>query len=259
MNAMGNMKDLARRTLLVAMAISGAWVHCGTAVMAQEPVPGQVIRYSMSIGPIKAGEATLTTRSTTLEGQKAYQLELTARTNKAAAKIYFMDDTLRSTVLPGIKTVSFWKHSREEERESIETATIDGNNVKLYKNRIHKGIVKTADLTSTKPVYDLVSMLMVSRTIDASKMKKGDRIQYQIIDGVELIPAFLEYNGREKIKTGGKSVECNAFTVIQPVDENGRHTEKELMKMFITADATRLPAGIDINLGFGSAKVRLIP
>jgi len=216
------------------------------------------IEYSMSVGPIKAGQATLSVSETTWNGQPAYRIEMVAATNKTASKIYYMNDTLRSIVLPNLNTAQYWKHSHEENYEAIEQATVTGGSVKLGKNRISKGTVQEKTVETDAPVHDMLSILLSARTIDTSKLSKGQRKEYQIIDGTEVIPVALEYQGRTRIKAAGRSTECNVFAVIQTKVENGKTRQTELMKLYFEANSDALPAGIDISLGLGAAKARML-
>lgn len=239
-------------------AIQVSWAQYGRSKGLETMIGKGKIEYSMSVGPIKAGQATLSVSETTWNGQPAYRIEMVAATNKTASKIYYMNDTLRSTVLAGLNTVDYWKHSHEENYEAIERATVQDGGIRLVKNRISKGTVQENTVKTNAPVHDMLSILMSARTIDTSKLSKGQRKDYQIIDGTQIIPVALEYQGREKIKAAGRSTECNVFAVIRTKVENGKSRQSELMKIYFGADADALPVGIDISLGLGAAKARML-
>jgi len=243
---------------MICGAIQVSWAQNGRSKGLETMIGKGKIEYSMSVGPIKAGQATLSVSETTWNGQPAYRIEMVAATNKTASKIYYMNDTLRSIVLPNLNTAWYWKHSREENYEAIEQATVSGGSVKLGKNRISKGTVQEKTIGTDAPVHDMLSILLSARTIDTSKLTKGQRKEYQIIDGIEVIPVALEYQGRTKIKAAGQGTECNVFAVIQTKVENGKTRQTELMKLYFEANSYALPAGIDISLGLGAAKARML-
>lgn len=239
-----------KRTLLSAII---AIFAC--SVQAQVLADGQEIRYSLSLGPVKAGQARLTTTATRWNGGPAYQVELLAMTGKAASRIFAMNDTLRSIVLPDLTPKYFWKHSQEADYESVESVSFEGSSVKLEKFR--KGELRTSTVQSSEPVYDMVSLVMVARSLDFSKLKQGQRFKFKVADGLSVLDEYLEYQGRDRLKVAGKQEECLKFALIEPKTEKGRLKETELMVIYIRPDAGHLPVGIDFNLKFGTAKARL--
>lgn len=230
--------------------------YCQTGTKSPVLVAGQEINYSLSLGPIKAGQAKLKTTATRWKGESAYKIELLAMTGKAASKIFSMNDTLRSTVLPDLTPRAFWKHSQEADYESVENVSFEGNTVKLEKLR--KGELRTNTVECSEPVYDMVSLVMVARSLDFSQLKQGQRFEFKVASGLSVSTEYLEYQGRDKLKAGGKQNECLKFALIEPKVEKGKVKETELMVIYIRPDSGHLPIGIDFNLKFGTAKARLL-
>ncbi len=247
-----------RKVFLFALfAILGGIAGNGTnAKPADVLVAGQTITYSLSLGPIKAGTAKLVTTAVKYKGEQAYKIELLAMTGKAASKIFSMNDTLRSIVLPDLTPRAFWKHSQEADYESVENVSFENGTVRLEKLR--KGELRTNTVQCSDPVYDMVSLVMVARSLDFSRLKQGQRFEFKVASGLSVSTEYLEYQGRDKLKAGGRQNDCLKFALIEPKVEKGKTKETELMVIYIKPDAGHLPIGIDFNLKFGTAKARLL-
>lgn len=252
--------NIMRRTLIFAILATVAGLAANKAYAksadSQVLVAGQEINYSLSLGPIKAGQAKLVTTRTTWKDEPAYRIELLAMTGKAVSKIFSMNDTLRSTVLPDLTPKAFWKHSQEADYESVENVSFEDGIVRLEKLR--KGTLKTNTVKCSEPVYDMVSLVMVARSLDFSKLKQGQRFEFKVASGLSVSTEYLEYQGRERLKAAGKQNDCLKFALIEPKMEKGKLKETELMVIYILPDSTHLPVGIDFNLKFGTAKARLL-
>lgn len=222
---------------------------------------GETLSYSLNMGPIKGGDAYLKTTAIKYGGKDAFKITLIAKTGKAAEKIFPMLDTLETIITPDIIPLYFHKHCFEGDDIVYETAkfsTLPGNKyraelMKRYKN----GRVKTLDSTFTKPVYDLVSIIAVARTMDTRNMQKGKKFSYMLAESAEIVNETLVFEGRETIRTGGSKYDCLAFSLIEKRTEKGNTTEKEILKIYVTDDTRHIPVQIEIGLKFGKVKVKL--
>lgn len=244
--------------------IAAALLACTACPAQKSPtgllVDGQVWKYSVSLGPVKAGNASLSMKSATVGTQKAYKLTLIMQTSKAADRIFHMNDTLVSTVSADMEPISFWKHSIEGDFEVIERASFrkDGNDYDVHMEKTRKSQTKTLDTSSNIPVYDMVSIIMETRNMNFKKLTPGKRLEYRIADYLTVKTEYLEYQGREKLRIDGKSIDCLVFTLIEPEVQGSRVKENELLRIYIADDAAHKPVGIDFNLKFGTAKARLM-
>lgn len=229
---------------------------CLTGVRANaELKDGENISYTLSLGIIKAGQASLSTSKTTFEGEEAYSVTLTANTSKAADRIYRIRDTLTATVSPQAQPLKFHKHCFEGDDIVTEDAeffrTTDGQYrgkmAKLYKD----GHIRGCDTICRQPIYDMVSITLYARTLQFDEGKTGQRFQFELADGGIVESNTLVYIGRESIKVSGSQKKCLTFSVRGPKDD------KEILRIFVTDDDERIPVGLDISLPFGKAKARL--
>ena len=250
---------MKRHLALVALLLISTLAYSAPA--GKVLVAGETLSYSLNMGPIKGGDATLKTTAVKYNGKDAFKITLIAKTGKAAEKIFPMLDTLETIITPDIIPLYFHKHCFEGDDIVYETAkfsTLSGNRyraelMKRYKN----GRVKTLDSTFTKPVYDLVSIIAVARTMDTKNMKKGKKFSYSLAESAEIVNETLVFEGRESIRTGGSKYDCLAFSLLEKRTDKGSTTEKEILKIYVTDDERHIPVQIEIGLKFGKVKVKL--
>jgi len=224
-------------------------------------VAGETLNYSLNLGPVKGGDASLTTTAIKYNGKDAFKITLIAKTGKAAEKIFPMLDTLETIITPDILPVYFHKHCFEGDDIVYETAkfsVLDGGRyraelMKKYKN----GRIRTLDSTFTRPVYDLVSIIAVARTMDTKNIQKGKKFSYLLAGSAQITSETLVFEGRETIRTGGSKYNCLAFSLIEKETVKGTTTEKEILKIYVTDDERHIPVQIEIGLKFGKVKVKL--
>lgn len=224
-------------------------------------VAGETLSYSLNMGPIKGGDAYLKTTAIKYNGKDAFKITLIAKTGKAAEKIFPMLDTLETIITPDIIPVYFHKHCFEGDDIVYETAKFTTLSSGKYRAELMKkyknGRVKTLDSTFTKPVYDLVSIIAVARTMDTKNVKKGRQFSYMLAESAEIVNETLVYEGSETIRTGGSKYDCLAFSLIEKRKEKNGTTEKEILKIYVTDDERHIPVQIEIGLKFGKVKVKL--
>jgi len=113
-----------------------------------------------------------------------------------------------------------------------------------------KGTMSIMDNTQ-----DIFSCFYYARTLDASKLKTGDMLQFNMFLDHELYPFGLRLLGREWVKTEFGEIKCLKF---QPILQEGRvFKDKEDMIIYISDDANKIPVLIKSELLVGSIKVEL--
>lgn len=206
----------------------------------------------------KAGDAIYTTKSINHNGKPAFKMELLASSNKSADVFFKMRDTLVSIIDYDMVPLYYKKAAEEGKRYTIDEATYSyaDHKVKVDQKRTHKD-GKITELSSAQDecVYDMISILAKARSLDFSKYKKGDRINFPMATGRRIDDISLEFRGTENIKTENRTTfRCNVFGLVTKTKKN---KEKDLITFYITDDHNHLPVRIDFNLNFGSAQVIL--
>ena len=85
--------------------------------------------------------------------------------------------------------------------------------------------------------------------------KKGQVVNFDIADGLDIQPARIVYHGKSTIKAdNGRKYRCLSLSYIQ-LDEG---KNKEIARFYVSDDSNHIPVRLDMFLKFGSAKAFLI-
>ena len=213
---------------------------------------------------IKAGRASLVTRPVTYKGQDAVVATLLANSSETADNLYYLRDTLTTTVSRNGIPLYFEKHCIEGkdvvwERAWYSRTDDDRYCVNLRKDYVD-GRVREDRWTGLQQPYDLVSIMLHARSLDLDALTVGQRLTFPIVDSKKVLNQTLVYLGRQQIKAeGGGLVECHAFSLksqLANLSTNGQE-EKEILRFYLATSAQHVPLQIDINFRFGSAKAKL--
>ena len=242
---------------MAIMLLAGGTMH------AQQAWKNETLRYSLHIGPVKAGEASFITKNTTFEGQKVVRMDLIARTTSAAEKIFSMNDTLITYLdAQNVRPVYFRKHCFEGDDVYEEFARFtyaDNGSCKAQMRKNYKnGRVKEKTESSNVSVYDMVSIMGYARAMNTSGLKEGQHIDFKLVDAAEILDECLIYEGRETVKLSGKKYNCLVFKLVEPYWEKGKAKFKDILTIYVTDDNARKIVQMDIKFKVGSAKAKLI-
>lgn len=205
---------------------------------------------------IKAGSASLTTRPVHYKGKEAVEASLLASSSGTADNLYYLRDTLTTTVSRDGTPLYFVKHCVEGKDVVFEQAwySRSGGNyrVDLRKDYVD-GRVREDQWTGPTQPYDLVSIMLHARSLDLDALTVGQRLTFPVVDSKKVLSQTLVYLGRQQMKAeGGGLVECHAFSLKGSGDD-----AKEVLRFYLSTAAQHVPVQIDINFRFGSAKAKL--
>ena len=250
--------------LLLAAITGGALAQCP----AREGllIDGEEVRYELFFNWkfiwIKAGEATLTTRLTTYQGQPAYESTLLAGTNQRADFIFRLRDTIRTVVTPEIVPLHFVKRCDEGKEMVYDRAWFDysdgvctARQTKVYSD----GRVRETSYDDSRCIYDMVSLLLYSRSFDTDTLGIGQRLQYPMVTGVRVEEQNLVFLGKKDVETlSGTIYRCKVFSLLtKRNNREGVPVDHEVAQFYITDDERQQPLQIDLELKFGVAKAKL--
>jgi hypothetical protein len=254
---------MKHRILLLLLLL---FAFVGIATAAPAPKNGEKLDYTLFFNWkfvwIKAGKATLTTRPTTYEGQQAYKTTLLACSSKSADVIFRLRDTLTTIVKPNLEPLYFVKHCEEGKDIVYERAwfsrTPDGRHRARQTKIYADGRVRESDVTDSRTIYDMVSLLVKARTFDTSLFTPGQRLTYPMVTGRRVEEQVLIYMGKESIETlSGDQADCLVFSLVKPKTVDGVTTQSELLRFYISDDPDHTPIQLDLFLKFGVAKAKL--
>lgn len=222
----------------------------------------EVLTYAMYLGPIKGGQAQLITKNVTYNGEKAVQMDLIARTTSAAEKIFSLNDTLTTIVNAANQTpLHFQKHCFEGDdivRENVDYTASTGKYTARMRKDYKNGRVKEMTASSTTPIYDMVSVIALARSMNPSALTKGMRRNFMLADAAELHKEVLVYQGMETVKVSGQKFNCMVFNLVEPYTEKGKTKEREILNIYVADNTDRTIVQMDIKFKVGTAKVKIM-
>lgn len=233
--------------------------------LAQKPVAntafknGETVNYTLKFNWgaiwINVGTASWTISNSSYGGQTAHKVSLRTQTNKTADKYFVMRDTMTTYVTPQLVPLYYEKRGREGKRYTKDWVkyTYGGGKTNLnIWHRVNQKPPKTTKYSSATPAYDMVSMMLRARSMDASKWQVGHRESFMLAEGNKCTQQSIVYRGKQTVKVEGSGTKyrCLVFSFMEK--ENGK--EKEIVKFYVTDDENHLPVRLDMTLTFGSAK-----
>lgn len=104
-------------------------------------------------------------------------------------------------------------------------------------------------------VQDMLSAAFYARTLDITKLKKGDVITVPTFVDDEIFNLKIRYGGIQNVEIKSGTYRCYKFN---PVIQTGRlFNAEEDMDVWISADANKLPVLCEAKILVGSVKVEL--
>lgn len=209
---------------------------------------------------VKVGSASMNTTESVYEGRPVYKNYLITRGSPAADKFFVMRDTLYCYTGLDLAPLYYKKGAFENKTYRKEEVwysySPEGCHVKMrYQRDQNEPSFDTFE--SRYCAYDMLSMMMRSRSFDPQQYKKGHRIRFIMADGKRCTWQSIVYRGKEKVKMENTkhTYRCLVFSFMEK--EKEEEEEKEIVRFFITDDDNHLPVRLDMNLNFGSAKAYL--
>ena len=246
-------------SLLMFLFIGKASAQCEQQNLAFNS--GEFLSYNMYYNWkfiwVKAGSASMSVVQTHYAGKKAFRASLLTRGSDRADKFFVLRDSIISYVTPNLEPLYFRKGSKHGEHYTVDEVIFSHNNGKthLKQGRQGKDGIKTwKNATSGECVYDMLSIVLRSRSLNPDNWTKGKQFLYTIADGKNIENAMIVYHGKSVIKAdNGKKYRCLELSYYKK--EDGRN--KEIIRFFISDDKNHIPIRLDMNLKFGSAKAFL--
>lgn len=217
-----------------------------------------VISYKWGLIHKDAGEATLSLRN----NGKEYDVMLAARTKPWADKIYMVRDTLlgRITANP-LKPRSYTKiaHEKGKYGKDIITYKYSGEKATGYCRRIRLGkngemSESEKTLTTSGPVYDMLSVFYYLRLIDYSALNRGKVIKATVFSGSKAETITIRSLGKEEIKLRDKTVR-DAYHIRFNFTTEGKKKSSDDIDTWISADSRHIPLYLVGRLPVGQVRV----
>lgn len=225
---------------------------------------GEEMTYDLyaKFGPIhtKAGKSILSTTADKYNNTNVYKISLIAESTGNVQKLFTLNDTLISYMTKELVPLAYVKNAHEGKDNVHETVnytySVGGKidiNVKRHKNGEDKF---DNNLTSNNCIYDMASVVMYARTLDYSKMKKGDDVDVEFMSGRKKVKMVIEHDGIENIKANNK-VNYECIKLVLSISDDAFTNKQEAMRVYITNDKNRMPVRLDSQLKIGSTRAIL--
>lgn len=234
--------------ILMAMIFSiHAYAQIGVSIGRNEKIDFEIY-YAFVTG----GRLTMLTEEVEENGEKLIHLVAKGNTVGLVDKIYHIMEDYEAwsdpaTLLP--------KRALKNVRESAS-----------YKRYINyyfdheKHTVKSThsgDHKIEKECYDIIAACFKIRTMDLSRLTPGQTIKLNTFFGEENWPLILKYICTEDVKIS-KLGKIRCYKFVPTVEEAGVFTDKEALKLWISADGNKIPIRAQCSLMLGSAKVDIV-
>ena len=224
---------------------------------------GEVLDYTLYFNWkfvwMKAGTARLSTQNVHYAGQEAYSSDLITRTNKKLDHYFQMRDTLHCILSTSMQPLYYKKAANEGGKyyvDQVRYSYAKDGTVSLRQEYLsRKGETSNTTYSSSKCIYDMMSIMLCARSQDGTHLKKGDKLVYPMADGRRVENITLVYRGKKNFRMRNTDVtyRCLIFSF---VEYKGKK-EKEIITFYITDDANHMPVRLDMFLKFGVAKAYL--
>lgn len=207
----------------------------------------------------KAGNSTLSVYDAKYKNKDAYKLMLTANSVGAAKAVFSISDTLTSYTTKSVVPLAYLKHAHEGGDYRTENATYDYSSGKVKLRNINKKnnrLRYDTTLVANGCMYDMLSIVYYSRTLDYDNMKKGDQVTVSFLSGRKKVNMHIEHHGFESVSANdGRKYNC--IKLVLMINERAFEDKNEAMKVYITDDLNRIPIRIDSKLKVGSTRALL--
>lgn len=206
---------------------------------------------------IKAGSASFSTVLTRYNGQNAYRSSLTAKTNARADKFYVIRDNLTAFCTGNLVPLFYTKNTHEGDRRNLDEVTYSFQGGKCHmklRRRKTDGVNHYKNVTKNNS-FDMISIFLRARSWNPSHWRTGYRVGFNIVDGKNCNPAYIQYDGKSSV-SGDNGHKYRTLKL--SYYENEGKGYKRIATFYVTDDQNHIPVLIDLNLKFGSAKAKIV-
>lgn len=217
---------------------------------------GEWFKFKMSYsGFLKAGNATLSVKETTLEGKPVFHVVGKGWTTGAIKWFFKVKDRYES-YFDANKIVPY-KFIRDiDEGGHKKNIEIDFDQVNNKAFVFNKKYNKKTTVDTKPNIQDMVSTFYYLRNkLDVANLKVNDEIKLDMFFDQENYGFKLKYLGEETIKTKFGEVEALKF---RPYVMAGRvFKEEESLTLWVSKDKNKIPLRIKADLAVGSLRADL--
>ncbi|HEU5463363.1 MAG TPA: DUF3108 domain-containing protein [Candidatus Binatia bacterium] len=256
--------------VIAVAALATSASQAGEALISADAVPAYRPKYY----PFDGGEkgiyqatwngmfavatAEIHTVPTVLDGRKAYQVRVEAKTSRALDLIWPMRDTITSTFeAKGLMPSRFTFQQRENSRIIDTDARFDPAAKQWAVNRQQAGKKPRVYHFDSNNTLDPITAVYLARSTD---FKVGDKLYFKVFGGryQYLLELFIEKKEPVALRSGNTIDAYRIIPRVQNITKNGYASRFNEATIWISADERRLPVKLSSKLAFGSVQLELI-
>lgn len=230
--------------------------HTATNAQTWDIKRGEKLTYKIAFssaltGSVKGGEATLSVHPSfvKIDNRNSYLATLNGATTGIIEWFYRVENKYETFIDVNSKAPLMYRQSvRENKYRSSDTVYFDQQNkLATYQNK---------KIRIPENTHDFVSMIYYVRSLDVSKLQKGDNFTIPFFTSDKIIMSKVVYDGVEQIKVNGKLANCHAF---KPQVGKGKVFNQDYpATIWISTDNQRLPMLIEARMKVGRIKMELL-
>jgi hypothetical protein len=233
--------------------------QCGKDIKAFKP--GEKVTYlayyNWGFVWVHAGNVEFTVGQRTYLDKQVYDFGVTGTSLKSFDWLYKVRDRFQSLV--DMKTFSpMWaeRNTLEGGFKTYENYVFTASGKILSTVENTKKPLKRDTLHASSCIFDVLSLVYFSRTIDFDQCKTDEKITLKSVFDNQIYSLYLRFKGRETIKAkDGKKYRCVKFAVL--LIEGTMFKGGEDMNIWITDDENRIPVMVEAKILVGSVKAYL--
>lgn len=209
---------------------------------------GESLKYIMSYGWIKGGEARLGIEKIQFNGKQVYHVKAIGKTIGITNSIYHVKDIYESwfDINNGLPYKSLM---------DLTEGKYKNYNIVNY-NQAEKTVIskKSGKKSVKNNVFDIISAFYHLRQ-SFNNLKVGQTVTIHTYFHDEPWDLIIRYKGNETIKTDFGKINCMKF---KPIVEKGTFKDEEALDIWISNDKNKVPIRVKMKLFVGSFKTDLV-
>nr|WP_236138091.1 DUF3108 domain-containing protein [Mongoliitalea daihaiensis] len=224
-------------------------------------LPGEELTFKVSYSFLNAAEAKMVVAPSisTVNNRPTYKMDVFGST-LGVFKLFKVNDNWGSYI-DTAKMIPHrsYRHIEEGSYRKHEQVYFDhlqkNAHVKLF-DRENKEVVSTKDYAVPTNVQDIVSGFYYLRTMDLSKLKKGETILLTGFFDKEIYNLKMVFQGKEKVDTPIGTF--NTFKLSPIIPKNKLFRGEQPVTVWVSDDQNKIPLKIKAKLMVGSLDMELM-
>ncbi len=216
-----------------------------------------------NLGPIwiHAGDVLFTVKERTVKNESLFDMQLAGSSTKSFDRFYCIRDTYSVTVKKeGLLPLNYREVKHEDSYFSDNRYRFDwkenDKDSKVYFEFNKKGRLSYDTLSIQRGVLDLITSCYRIRSVDMTKVKKGQQIPFRLVLDKEIYNLTVKYCGEETIKLKNKK-KYKALKFTPKLVTGDIFEDEDAMSIYVSNDENHVPLYIEAKIKVGYVKVML--